>query len=102
MIEIYRKNTNALTFNNLKNYLTGELISQAAITFDIRDAGGTTVYSGSMIAGAAAGEFRGIIPETVDLPRSEYDIELEADAGAEQVLSYSEKLIVRDRQADVF
>jgi len=102
MIEIYRKNTNTISFSDLKNLNTGEMVTAASVTFDIRDQAGAVVFSGIMSATETPGSYRGIIPETLSLPATVYDIEIEANGGENQVLYYDETLTVADRRADVY
>ena len=102
MIEIFRQNTNTLDLTNLKNLGTGELLSTAAVTFDIRDMSGSVVYSGILAAAAQAGAYVGSIPSDASLPGAKYKLEIEANAGPGQVLHYDETLVVSDRPADVF
>lgn len=112
---IYVENDNNIILGGLKNDISGEFITGAAVTCDILDASGDTILSGALTLSytspddidddllaeiGADGNYIATLEEDEDIqPGSRYTAVIDVDAGSDLIAHFEVPLVARKRRS---
>jgi len=103
MSNLYLSNDNLLSVENLKNAATGVYVNDATVTATLKNSNGVNVTGQSWpltlaFVSSSNGVYRGTLEDGLSLAEGEvYTAEITADAGSDQIASWSIKLTANKR-----